>query len=227
MPTPEFTRIKALFSNCRHALARYEVRASVLQGLTDSLALERDRLLATQRLLAGKGEPTREGLEPIESTYAIRRTTINPFTGTQVATYQCHICGPTVLPKLVAEAENLLAQCEAKSLKRRKSEADQREKASRIAAADGTTRKLAERVKDRLARTAECPYCEGPLGDDACADHIWPVRRGGLSNESNLVFVCNECNRAKRDLTLREFALLAHLDMSAIESRLSALGKRF
>jgi len=94
------------------------------------------------------------------------------------------------------------------------------------AAHQDKTRYLAESVKKRLRRNHPCPYCNQPLGSDPHADHINPVSYGGLSDETNMVYVCAECNRQKSNLTLREFARKTGRNQEIIESRLEQLGKR-
>lgn len=95
----------------------------------------------------------------------------------------------------------------------------------------GNTRSLAERVKPALRRQlrllAHCPYCEGPIGSDARADHIYPVVKGGLSTQENMIYVCLACNQKKSDLTLREFIAIMSFDRHRIESTLDKLGKLF
>jgi DNA-directed RNA polymerase subunit RPC12/RpoP len=93
------------------------------------------------------------------------------------------------------------------------------------------TRELAVTVKrqlrDQVAIVPVCPYCGGPLGDDAEADHIHPVCLGGLSTPENMVYVCAKCNGTKHDRTLREFILAVGLNRDQVEERLAKLGKRF
>ena len=109
------------------------------------------------------------------------------------------------------------------------------EKEARIvamaAAHAGKTRQLAQTVRRNIehqrALLPICPYCGSVLGEDPEADHIYPVSRGGLSTEENMVFVCALCNGKKRDKTLREFIRTMKLEHSAVEQRLELLGKRF
>jgi 5-methylcytosine-specific restriction endonuclease McrA len=88
----------------------------------------------------------------------------------------------------------------------------------------GKARELATRTRSRLAATVKCPYCNGELLNPH-ADHIYPLSKGGLSVESNLVLVCAECNNRKANMTLRAFTLKFGLDRTAIEKRLLKLGK--
>ena len=94
------------------------------------------------------------------------------------------------------------------------------------AAHQGRSRALAESVKKRLKKSTTCPYCDGPLGDIPHADHIHPVKHGGLSVEANMVYVCAPCNQQKADLTLREFARKTGRNRDEIERRLEQMGKR-
>ncbi len=227
MTVSALQQIKKLVLKARQMLSSDHLSIQQLENVTASLLLERDRLRATLAILEGKGAPTDSELARIGRTYAKVRHGMNPFTGATTTYYFCGICGPKLLPRLLLEVERIAAKCESRLQRLRQSERKTQQLVAKAASSDGMSRKLASRLKRRLERPDECPYCGGPLGDDCCADHIWPVCRGGLSDDSNLVFVCANCNRAKRDLTLREFALAAHLDRSAIEARLAALGKRF
>jgi 5-methylcytosine-specific restriction endonuclease McrA len=109
------------------------------------------------------------------------------------------------------------------------------EKEARIlamaAAHIGKTRQLAQTVRRNIdhqkAVLPVCPYCESALGANPEADHIYPVARGGLSTEENMVYVCAPCNGRKRDKTLREFVKVMQFDQLAVERRLELLGKRF
>lgn len=49
-----------------------------------------------------------------------------------------------------------------------------------------------------------CVYC-GQYGGDLECDHIHPVSRGGLSEESNLATACKKCNRDKGTKTIEEW----------------------
>lgn len=95
------------------------------------------------------------------------------------------------------------------------------------AAYEGRTREQGALVRRQLDVPDECPYCGVELGDEADADHIYPVSRGGQSTVENMVLVCPDCNLAKGDKTLREFIESAGLNRGEIESRLAKLGKVF
>jgi len=86
---------------------------------------------------------------------------------------------------------------------------------------------IRKRLKKQYAIYQNCPYCIGALGNDPHADHIYPVSRGGLSTEANMIFVCQSCNIKKRDMTLRDFIKKNKLDRDSIENVLEKLGKEF
>lgn len=72
-----------------------------------------------------------------------------------------------------------------------------------------------------------CPYCGEPYGDNPHADHIYPIKWGGLSDKENMVFVCEDCNKKKKYMTLREFVKSQGLDWHYVERNLEKLHKRF
>lgn len=94
-------------------------------------------------------------------------------------------------------------------------------------AALGKTRAVAAKRKKALSRKHPCPYCGGPLGKAPVNDHIYPVARGGLSTNDNMVFACTPCNQKKRDFTLAEFIHRYGLDMAEVHKRLMKQNKRF
>jgi 5-methylcytosine-specific restriction endonuclease McrA len=98
-----------------------------------------------------------------------------------------------------------------------------------IAARDsGRMRERGWRVKKKLMlKQAECPYCGSDLGDRPHADHIYPVSKGGLSIEANMVLACESCNNKKGTLTLQAFIKAFALDRDAVEERLRQLRKDF
>lgn len=91
------------------------------------------------------------------------------------------------------------------------------------------SRELAVSVKRELLEQKRvlpfCPYCVGALGPDPHCDHIRPVALGGLSTQDNMVYVCADCNRRKRDLTLTQFIKKHGLNRESIEKHLDDLGK--
>lgn len=62
-------------------------------------------------------------------------------------------------------------------------------------------------IKGVIARCGDrCQFC----GVDTSAggrtiDHIFPLKRGGTHEESNLQVLCSTCNRAKSTMTMEEF----------------------
>lgn len=73
-----------------------------------------------------------------------------------------------------------------------------------------------------------CPYCGDSFAEnDAHADHIYPVSKGGQSTIKNMVFTCSKCNSKKRDLTLRNFISKYELNVDFIHKNLEILGKDF
>jgi 5-methylcytosine-specific restriction endonuclease McrA len=94
----------------------------------------------------------------------------------------------------------------------------------------GDIRKPARAVRDKIATEvligASCPYCGCALGSDWHADHIYPVKLGGLSTIQNMVAVCFQCNSRKSDKTLHEFSDMQQFDYDQIVARLRAMGRR-
>jgi DNA repair exonuclease SbcCD ATPase subunit len=120
----------------------------------------------------------------------------------------------------IEEARAQLTQLEARQQRREKEKAV-------VAQAMGKSRERAEAVKKLLTKTELCPYCGCCLGDEPHADHIYPQSKGGLSVARNMVYVCQQCNTQKSDLTLFSFIELFSLDRAKIEAVLRGLGKDF
>lgn len=130
-----------------------------------------------------------------------------------------------------------LANQRAAAVKIRQEEAlrrkrENRERVAGLAAAHlEKSRRLADRIKRKLADQLKilnvCPYCGGELGVSPCADHIYPVSKGGLSTPRNMVIVCAQCNQDKGDLTLGKFIALHKRDGEAIHRKLALLGKDY
>jgi len=93
----------------------------------------------------------------------------------------------------------------------------------------GKSRDLAESVKkelkEQISISPQCPYCGGDLGKDPHCDHIYPVSKGGLSTQNNMVYICSGCNLKKRTFTLSQFIEKYSLQRVEIVKRLSKLGK--
>lgn len=103
---------------------------------------------------------------------------------------------------------------------------------ARAAAYDNKQRDLAKSVRTALRKQLHeipyCPYCGLELSlDNAHADHIYPVAKGGLSTRKNMVFTCATCNTEKRQLTLRAFLKKMGYLEAEVHQRLEALGKDF
>ena len=82
------------------------------------------------------------------------------------------------------------------------------------------------KIESEVSIGASCPYCSCALGTEWQADHIYPVKLGGLSTIQNMVAVCFQCNSRKSDKTLREFSDIQELDYDQILARLRAMGRR-
>ncbi|MGI0024350.1 MAG: HNH endonuclease [Nitrososphaera sp.] len=96
----------------------------------------------------------------------------------------------------------------------------------------GKQRDEAEKVKRGIRKQTRiqsvCPYCGTRLRiEEAHADHIYPVKKGGLSTLENMVYVCHSCNGKKRDMVLRDFIKGFALNREEIEGRLEKLKKKF
>ena len=83
------------------------------------------------------------------------------------------------------------------------------------------------KIESEVSSGASCPYCGCALGSEWHADHIYPVKLGGLSHIQNMVAVCVQCNSRKSDKTLREFSEMQHFDYDRIIARLRAMGRRY
>lgn len=58
-----------------------------------------------------------------------------------------------------------------------------------------------------IAHRGLCFYCEQPLTDYKCLEHLTPLSRGGTNQLFNLVYSCKSCNSKKRQKTLEDFAI--------------------
>lgn len=133
----------------------------------------------------------------------------------------------TRLDRDIAEAREKLSRLEGAAREESAALArldSQRALVARAAAAD---RLLASEIRRKTPPATFCPYCGGPLDSEPHLDHIYPLRQGGLSVETNLVWACSTCNLRKHDLTLNEFVEKYNLDRDAIFDRLRSLGKRY
>jgi 5-methylcytosine-specific restriction endonuclease McrA len=102
---------------------------------------------------------------------------------------------------------------------------------ARIVEKDKSARKLAKKYRNfdhQIKKLRVCPYCGDNLYEShSHLDHIYPLSKGGLSNKSNLVFICQTCNQNKSNLTLRNFIKKMKFDESVVYDRLEKLGKDF
>lgn len=118
-----------------------------------------------------------------------------------------------------------------KALPKLKRRAKQRERTAKIAAFDERARSGAQIVKGDLIKFLEkkewiCPYCnEDKDLKNSVAEHIHPIKKGGLSTPQNMVLICKTCNSNKRDLTLRVFCNKMKYSFEEICGRLEKLGK--
>jgi 5-methylcytosine-specific restriction endonuclease McrA len=95
---------------------------------------------------------------------------------------------------------------------------------ARLNALEGRARSGARKHRNADAIPDACPYCNRTLTEPQ-HDHIVPVARGGLSEPTNLVFVCRPCNQTKKDMTLLQFCRKNNFDFHEVVSRLEAIGK--
>lgn len=127
--------------------------------------------------------------------------------------------------------ESSLKRKETKRLSDIKRTEKEKQTKAMAAAYAGKTRQLAQTIKRNIEHQRKllsfCPYCNNSLGDKPEADHIYPVAKGGLSTEKNMVYICSNCNSAKSDKTLRNFAKQKGLDIISIGHNLDILRKDF
>lgn len=63
----------------------------------------------------------------------------------------------------------------------------------------------AKRLKEMIDARGDCYLCGASLEQDFHIDHILPVSRGGVHEESNIGFLCPTCNVHKGDRTPEEY----------------------
>lgn len=151
----------------------------------------------------------------------------------------------TVLQNQLADARNNLdKEVEKKELRGQKKRAKELEIAARTkakinkeqqtkakaSAFDNEIRRGTDTIKSSLkpqiAANPHCPYCLSKITFSSChADHIYPVNKGGLTTDANIVLVCKACNLKKRDLTLRQFCKKSAFSFGEVCRRLEALHK--
>jgi 5-methylcytosine-specific restriction endonuclease McrA len=108
----------------------------------------------------------------------------------------------------------------------------ERERSAKIAAFDNKARTGSQIVKDDLLKSIrnktrwKCPYCDlNNSINEAVADHIYPVNKGGLSMPENMVLICGDCNKKKSNLVLRVFCKKYSIDFNIVCERLEKQGK--
>lgn len=61
--------------------------------------------------------------------------------------------------------------------------------------------------QSKIATRAKCHYCQKSLQKIECTmDHVVPIVRGGRSTKGNIVVSCKECNNAKKDRLIIDWA---------------------
>jgi 5-methylcytosine-specific restriction endonuclease McrA len=133
--------------------------------------------------------------------------------------------------RIAARVQNESAETLLKKVRALETQIDEHAIEKAAAAAHwGDIRKTAPAVRTRIEAEVSdgspCPYCSGDIGPDWQADHIYPVKLGGLSTIENMVAVCFQCNSRKSDKTLREFSDMQQFDYDQIVGRLRAIGRR-
>lgn len=82
------------------------------------------------------------------------------------------------------------------------------------------------RLASQLNTFNRCPCCATKLFyEQSHIDHIYPVSRGGLSEDDNLVLICASCNLSKGEKTLKEFCRDAEISYDDVVARLKMIGK--
>ena len=116
--------------------------------------------------------------------------------------------------------------------KRFKKRANERERTAKINAFESKTRSGAQNIKDKLLKAVRvkskwsCPYCSKTSDvNNAEADHIHPVNKGGLTTMQNMVLICKKCNSKKTNLMLRVFCKKQGYNYDEVCDRLERLGK--
>ncbi|MDA9641282.1 HNH endonuclease [Alphaproteobacteria bacterium] len=144
----------------------------------------------------------------------------------------------TLLRKLKKEKERFATiktrlieiQSELDMFPKLKKRAKERERTATIAAFSDEARTGTSTIRADLIREVgrhwSCPYC-GTTGDvdQAHADHIHPVSKGGRTVPQNMVLVCQPCNTAKSDKTLRTFIRIKQWNFDEICDHLESMGK--
>jgi len=74
-----------------------------------------------------------------------------------------------------------------------------RKKAKRRAI--GGTKPFSADVIKRMmvSQKNKCYWCKKKMNDKWHIDHVWPLSKGGLNNDGNIVITCPPCNLVKKD----------------------------
>lgn len=125
----------------------------------------------------------------------------------------------------------ILRQADALSARARRLLSDHRTRAKRDGVVLGYT--LAD-MRQLLAASPCCGYCNVPVAFDASIDHRIPTSRGGKHVLANLIVCCSRCNMLKSSLLESEFRDLARflatlhpIARQNLELRLIAGGRRY
>lgn len=67
--------------------------------------------------------------------------------------------------------------------------------------------------KLRQSFPAPCQYCRSSMSlSEATVDHVTPLSKGGIDDETNYVLACEACNSAKGDMLPLEFMVSPRRD---------------
>lgn len=236
----DVARIEELKRHVREVIAKRNAEAAVVQATIDAITSDRSSYLldTVVRILKPKAAAEIRKRKAEMTRFKARRARL---FGKELSLDRClpHLdelilAAQTVLARIsdghVSHTWLLDRKKEERAAKKAAHErflAPYRKRIELGEAALGKTRVLASSRKKSLSRKHPCPYCGGPLGEKPVADHIYPVARGGKSTHDNMVYVCNPCNRKKRDFPLTEFIHRYGLDISAVHQRLNKQKKRY
>jgi 5-methylcytosine-specific restriction endonuclease McrA len=116
--------------------------------------------------------------------------------------------------KALSEARRKSPRCKGQNLYNWKGGASTRPERSRIARHNRRVRFINGGVLDPVflrhllaAHRGLCFYCERPLTDYRCLEHLTPLSRGGKNQPFNLVYACKSCNSKKRQMSFEDYAI--------------------